>query len=606
MTESRRPDVRNIAIIAHVDHGKTTLVDAMLKQTGEFKAKADEVQECVMDSNDLERERGITILAKNTSVPYLSNTINIVDTPGHADFGSEVERTLTMVDGVLLLVDAYDGPMPQTRFVLKKALELGLNPIVVINKVDRPGAKPHEALDKTFALFVDLGATDPQLDFPIVYASGRDGWASFDAEHKTTDLKPLFETIIKHVPGPTADQNKPLQMLVTILGHDNFVGRIASGRIFSGRIQKNMPVTLIRRNGQQVKYRITKILRYFGMTQKEMESAEAGDIVAVAGVEEANVGDTIASADNPVALQPMNIDEPTLVMEFMVNDSPFAGQDGEFLTTRHLRDRLLHEQEINVGLRVEEIPNSSSFRVSGRGELHLSILIETMRREGFELAVSKPEVIDKEIDGKKMEPAEYLVLDIEDTYRGATLESLGARGAELKNMNLEGNRLRLEYVISARALIGFKSEFLTFTRGNGLMHHSFHGYIPRTKGERLRSKGVLIAQEAGTTTAYALESTQERGMLFVGPATPVYGGMIVGESSRDTTLTVNPCKKKALTNMRASGSDDAAILTPHRQLTLEQAIEFIETDELVEVTPKNIRLRKKILDHTLRKRFDSK
>ncbi len=606
MTELRRQDVRNIAIIAHVDHGKTTLVDSMLKQTGEFKVKADEAQEAVMDSNALERERGITILAKNTSVPYKDNTINIVDTPGHADFGSEVERTLKMVDGVLLLVDAYDGPMPQTRFVLKKALELGLNPIVVVNKVDRPGAKPHEALDKTFGLFVDLGATDPQLEFPIVYASGRDGWATLDLEHKSTDLKPLFETIIKHVPGPTADQGKPLQMLVTILGHDNFVGRIAIGRIFAGRVQKNMPVTLVRRNGEQVKFRITKILRYFGLVQREMESAQAGDIVAVAGVEDANVGDTIAAAENPVALEPMSIDEPTLVMEFMVNDSPFAGQDGEFLTTRHLRDRLIHEQEINVGLRIEEIPNSSSFRVSGRGELHLSILIETMRREGYELAVSKPEVIDKIIDGQKMEPAEFLVLDVEDTYQGAALECLGSRGAEMKNMLLEGKRLRLEYVISARALIGFKSEFLTLTRGTGLMHHSFHGYIPRTKGERLRQKGVLIAQEPGDTTGYALESTQERGVLFVGPNTPVYGGMIVGESSRDTTLTVNPCKKKQLSNMRATGSDDAVMLTPHRQLTLEQAIEFIETDELVEVTPKNIRIRKKILDHTARKRSESK
>ncbi len=604
MTETRRKDVRNIAIIAHVDHGKTTLVDAMLKQTGEFKVKADEAQEAVMDSNALERERGITILAKNTSVPYGDHTINIVDTPGHADFGSEVERTLKMVDGVLLLVDAYDGPMPQTRFVLKKALELGLNPIVVVNKVDRPGAKPHEALDKTFALFVDLGATDPQLDFPTVYASGRDGWASLDLEHKSDNLKPLFETIIKHVPGPTADQAKPLQMLVTILGHDNFVGRIAIGRVFAGRLQKNMPVTLIRRDGKQIKYRITKILRYFGLVQREMETAEAGDIVAVSGVEEANVGDTIAAAENPVALEPMTIDEPTLVMEFMVNDSPFAGQDGEFLTTRHLRDRLLHEQEINVGLRIEEIPNSSSFRVSGRGELHLSILVETMRREGFELAVSKPEVIDKKIDGVVMEPAEFLVLDVEDTYQGATLEGLGSRGAELKNMLLEGKRLLLEYVISARALIGFKSEFLTFTRGTGLMHHSFHGYIPRVKGERLRQKGVLIAQEPGLTTGYALESTQERGTLFVGPNVPVYAGMIIGESSRDNTLIVNPCKKKALSNMRATGSDDAVMLTPHRQLSLEQAIEFIETDELVEVTPKNIRLRKKILEHTARKRSE--
>jgi GTP-binding protein len=605
MSQTRRPDVRNIAIIAHVDHGKTTLVDAMLKQTGEFKTKVDDAQICVMDSNDLERERGITILAKNTSVPYMDHTINIVDTPGHADFGSEVERTLRMVDGVLLLVDALDGPMPQTRFVLKKALELGLRPIVVVNKVDRPGAKPHDALDKTFALFVDLGASDQQLDFPTVYASGRDGWATLDIDKKTTDLKVLFEAILQHVPGPLADQNKPLQMLVTILGHDNFVGRIATGRIFSGRIVKNQPVTLIKHSGAQAKFRITKILRYFGLTQREMESAEAGDIVAIAGIEDAKVGDTIASVENPVALEKMTIDEPTLVMEFMVNDSPFAGQDGEFLTTRHIRDRLIHEQEINVGLRVEEIPNSSSFRVAGRGELHLSILIETMRREGFELAVSKPEVIDKIVDGQKLEPAEYLVLDIDDANRGVTLECLGMRGGELKNMQLEGTRLRLEYVLGARGLIGFKSEFLTLTRGNGLMHHSFHGYIPRTRGERRRLKGVLIAQEPGTTTAYAMDGLQERGTMFVGTNVPVYGGMIVGESSRDTSLVVNPCKKKALSNMRSTGSDDAAILTPPKILSLEQAIEFIETDELVEITPKNIRLRKRYLDHTARKRFEN-
>lgn len=604
MTESRRNDVRNIAIIAHVDHGKTTLVDSMLKQTGEFKVKQDAAQECVMDSNDLERERGITILAKNTSVIYKDTTINIVDTPGHADFGGEVERILKMVDGVLLLVDAYDGPMPQTRFVLKKSLELGLRPIVVVNKVDRPGARPHEALDKTFGLFVDLGAHDTQLDFPVVYASGRDGWASLELEHKSENLFPLFDTIVKHVPAPAADPDKPLQMLVTILAHDNFVGRIAIGRIFAGEIKKNMPVTLVKRDGKQAKYRITKILRYFGLVQREMEAAQSGDIVAVAGVEDANVGDTIASADNPQALPPMTIDEPTLVMEFMVNDSPFAGQDGEFLTSRHLRERLLHEQEINVGLRIEEIANSSTFRVAGRGELHLSILIETMRREGFELAVSKPEVIDKVVDGKTLEPAEYLVLDVEETYQGASLELLGSRGAQMKDMKVENGRVRLEYIITARALIGFKSEFLTITRGNGLMHHSFYGYIPKEKGERLRQKGVLVAQEAGLTTAYAMESTQERGTLFVGTNTPVYEGMIIGECSRDNTLIVNPCKKKALTNMRASGSDDAAILTPPRILSLEQALEFIETDELVEITPKNIRLRKKYLDKNARKRAE--
>ena len=605
MSDQRRPDLRNIAIIAHVDHGKTTLVDAMLKQTGEFKAKADDAQECVMDSNDLERERGITILAKNTSVPYGGVTINIVDTPGHADFGGEVERILKMVDGALLLVDAYDGPMPQTRFVLKKSLELGLRPIVVINKVDRPGARPHEALDKTFALFMDLGASDHQLDFPIVYASGRDGWATTDLERKSTTLQPLFETIVQHVPGPSANEDKPLQMLVTILGHDNFVGRIAIGRVFAGRMRKNQPVTLIKRDGSKENFRVTKILRYFGLERREMEEVRAGDIAAISGVEDANVGDTVASADDPVALPPMEIDEPTLVMDFMVNDSPFAGQDGEFLTTRHLRERLSHEQEINVGLRIEEVGSTGTFRVAGRGELHLSVLIETMRREGYELAVSKPEVLDKVVNGEKLEPAEYLVLDIEEAHRGVTLECLGARGAELKNMHLEGNRMRLEYVITARALIGFKSEFMTLTRGNGLMHHSFYGHIPKTRGERLRQKGVLIALEPGLTTGYALEGLQERGTLFVGPNVPVYAGMIIGEASRDTSMIVNPCKKKALTNMRASGSDDAIMLTPARILSLEQAIEFIETDELVEVTPKNIRLRKKYLDHNQRKRAES-
>jgi len=602
MTENRRPDVRNIAIIAHVDHGKTTLVDSMLKQTGEFKTKIDDAQECVMDSNDLERERGITILAKATSVPYKGNNINIVDTPGHADFGGEVERILKMVDGALLLVDAFDGPMPQTRFVLKKSLELGLCPIVVINKVDRPGAKPHEALDKTFALFMDLGASDPQLDFPIVYASGREGWATLDLETKSKDLSPLFDTVMEHVPGPFGDADKPFQMLVTILAYDNFVGRIAIGRIFHGQIKKNSPVCLIKRDGRQINCKITKIVRFFGMERREMETAQAGDIAAIAGAEEANVGDTIATPENPVALPLLQIDEPTLAMDFLVNDSPFAGQEGTFLTTRHLRERLFHEQEINVGLRVDEADNTGIFRVSGRGELHLSILIETMRREGYEMAVSKPEVIDKVVNGQTLEPAEHLVLDVEETYQGATLECLGSRGANLKDMRKETTRIRLEYIISARALIGFKSEFLTLTRGTGLMHHSFHGYIPKVGQERLRQKGVLISQEKGLSTGYALESIQERGVLFIGPAIPIYAGMVIGESTRDTSLVVNACKKKALSNMRASGSDEAIMLTPHRQLSLEQAIEFIETDELVEVTPKSIRMRKKLLESSARRK----
>lgn len=599
-----RDDIRNIAIIAHVDHGKTTLVDAMLKQTGEFHVRPDEAQECVLDSNDLERERGITILAKNTSVPFQGVTINIVDTPGHADFGSEVERILKMVDGALLLVDAFDGPMPQTRFVLKKSLELGLKPIVVINKVDRPGAKPFEALDKTFSLFMELGATNEQLDFPTVYASGRDGWASLNLERPSADLKPLFETILNHVPPPAARLNDPFQLLITIIMHDDFVGRIGIGRVVRGQVKKNEQVMLIKRDGTQIQGRVTKLLSYRGLEILEKDLVQAGDIAAIAGLGEANVGDTIASLETPEALVPMHIDEPTLVMDFLVNDSPFAGQDGTFMTTRHLRDRLMHEQEINVGLKVEEVPGEQGFRVSGRGELHLSVLIETMRREGFELAVSKPEVIDREYRGVMCEPAEDLVVDVEQTYQGAVLENLGSRGAQMKNMHLEGNRLRLEYLITARALIGFKNELLNITRGTGLMHHSFHGFIPKTGAERHRLHGVLIALEKGLTTSYALDNLHDRGIMFVGRDVPVYGGMIVGEATRDKSMIVNPCKKKALTNMRAAGSDDTVILTPPRILSLEQAIEFIETDELVEVTPKNIRLRKKYLDANARKRAE--
>ncbi|MGQ0645853.1 MAG: translational GTPase TypA [Elusimicrobiota bacterium] len=603
VTENRRADIRNIAIIAHVDHGKTTLVDALLKQTGEFKVKQDEAQECVMDSNPQERERGITILAKCTSVPYNGTLINIVDTPGHADFGSEVERILKMVDGVLLLVDALDGPMPQTKFVLKKSLELGLHPIVVINKVDRPNADPHKALDNTFSLFVNLGATDPQLDFPIVYASGREGWAALDYKHPTPDLKPLFETVVKHVPGPLAHAAKPLQMLVTMLDYNSFVGRIGIGRILNGTLAKNQAVTLVKKDGKQISYRVTKLYGFFGLGRREIENAAAGDIVAVAGLEEVHVGDTIASSENPQALPPLEVDEPTISMEFMVNDSPFAGKEGKFLTSRHLRARLEQEKQTNVGLRIEEVGSQGVFKVSGRGELHLSVLIETMRREGYELAVSRPQVIYKEINGAVHEPAEYLVLDVEKQYQGALMENLGRRGAELKNMTVEGeNTLRLECVITARSLIGFKSEFLTQTKGTGLMHHSFHGYIPKQGDIALRANGVLVAKERGMTTSYALESLQERAILFVGPGVEAYEGMIVGQNSRDNDLVVNPCKKKALTNMRAAGSDDMIMLTPPRILTLEQAIEFVENDELVEITPKSLRLRKKALNYTVRRK----
>ncbi len=600
----RRTDVRNIGIIAHVDHGKTTLVDALFRQTGEFKVKADQAQECLMDSNPQERERGITILAKCTSVQYGDTRINIVDTPGHADFGSEVERILTMVDGVLLLIDALDGPMPQTRFVLRKSLELGLRPIVVINKVDRPFADPPKALNATFDLFVDLEASDEQLDFPILYASGKNGWASLELHHPSTDLKPLFETIIQHVPGPVADPAGPLQMLATMVDHNSYVGRIAIGRIHAGTVSRNQMVTLMKTDGRVLPLRVSKLYGFFGLERREIASAKAGDIVAVAGMEEARVGDTVAAAENPVALPPTLIDEPTLSIEFMVNDSPFSGRDGKFMTSRHLRERLEQEMKTNVGLRVEEL-EQNVFKVSGRGELHLSVLIETMRREGFELAVSRPQVILKTEGGKTLEPAEYLVVDLEQSYQGAVMENLGKRGLAIKNMHAEGgHRLRIEGVITARSLIGFKSEFLAQTKGTGLMHHSFHGYIPRTGAVTKRPLGVLVAKETGLGTSYALEALQQRSVLFVAPGTEIYAGMVVGQNARDNDMVVNPCKKKALTNMRAAGSDDLVQLTPPLIFSLEQAIAYIEDDELAEITPKTIRLRKKELDHSLRRKSE--
>ncbi len=599
--EARRTDIRNIAIIAHVDHGKTTLVDALLKQTGTAMSKVDAAQDCVMDSNPLERERGITILAKCTSVVYNGTTINIVDTPGHADFGSEVERILKMVDGVLLLVDSVDGPMPQTRFVLKKSLELGLCPIVVINKIDVPNAQPHVSLDRTFDLFVSLGATDPQLDFPIVYASGRQGWATMDAKSPAKDMKALFETIVKHVPAPLAHAAEPFQMLITMLDYSDFVGRIGIGRIFNGTVSKGQSIVLVRPDAPNINFRVTQLQGFVGLARREIDKAQAGDIVTIAGCAEVTVGNTFASAENPKALPPLTIDEPTLSMDFLVNDSPFAGKDGGlFLTTRQLRERLEREQETNVGLRIVEEGNSGVFKVSGRGELHLSILIETMRREGFELAVSRPEVIYKVENGKTLEPAEYLIIDIHKDYQGTVLESLGSRGADMKDMVVEGNdRLRLEYIITARALIGFKNELLTRTRGTGIMHHSFHGYVPKKDALITRKNGVMIAMEQGDTTGYALQNLQERGILFVGPGVPVYQGMIIGEHSRENDTVMNPNKKKQLSNMRATGTDEAIVLTPHRVLSLEQAIEYITDDELVEVTPKSIRLRKKdrLADH---------
>ncbi|MDE2490128.1 MAG: translational GTPase TypA, partial [Elusimicrobia bacterium] len=590
------------------DHGKTTLVDSMLKQTGEFHVKADEAQDQVLDSNPLERERGITILAKNTSVPYKGTTINIVDTPGHADFGSEVERILKMVDGALLVVDAVEGPMPQTRFVLRKALALGLHPIVVINKMDRPHIRPVEALNKVFDLFVDLGATDPQLDFAVVYAAGKAGWASYEAEKPGTDLSPLFDTILKSVPGPAVDQSKPLQMLVTMLDYSNYLGKIGIGRIQNGTIAKGQTTALIKaEDGKVLPGKITMLQMYFGLKRRDVDAAQAGDIVALAGLETINVGDTVSSAETPVALPPLEIDEPTLSMEFMINNSPLSGREGKFVTARHLKDRLSKEAQVNVGLKIEPLQGEGHFKVSGRGELHLSVLIETMRREGFELAVSRPQVIFREVGGKLCEPMENLVVDAPADYQGALIESLGRRMGRMLNMAPEGNtRVRLEYEIPSRGLMGFKSELMALTKGQGMMHHSFHGYGPKGDDPAPRPNGVLICKEAGTTTGYALANLQERSAFFLGPGVEVYEGMIVGTNSRQSDMIVNPCKAKALTNMRSKASDEAIQLEPPRILSLEQALEFIADDELVEATPQSLRLRKKVLNASLRKRAEEK
>ncbi|HUT86033.1 MAG TPA: translational GTPase TypA, partial [Elusimicrobiales bacterium] len=555
--KNRRDDLRNIAIIAHVDHGKTTLVDAILKQTGEFNVKAEEAQDMVLDSNPLERERGITILSKCTSVPYKGNTINIVDTPGHADFGSEVERILQMVDGALMLVDAVDGPMPQTRFVLRKALSLGLVPIVVINKMDNPHANAASAVDKIINLFIDLGATEPQLDFPILYASAKNGWVVANMQEEQKDLQPLFDTIINTVHPPLADESKNLQMLVTMLDYNNFVGQIGIGRIVNGKMQTGQNVLLINSSGAKKQVKITRIEKFLGLRRVETETAKAGDIIAVAGLKDVDVGDTLCCLDNPDILIPLVIDEPTISMEFMVNDSPFAGLEGEFITSRHLKNRLLKEAKTNVGLKIEELPGEGKFKVSGRGELHLAILIETMRREGFEIAVSSPEVILKKENGQILEPTEYLSIDIENEHQGVVFEMLGERGAVMKNMIPEGTqRVRLEYIIPSSSLIGFKSEFLTSTRGVGIMHHSFNGYAPKTTNIKFRKNGVFIVKNAGRTTAYAMYSLQNQGGFFVHPITQVYAGMIVGQNSRDNDLIVNPCKEKNLTNMRKKGSEE--------------------------------------------------
>ena len=600
-----RNDIRNIAIIAHVDHGKTTLVDAMFKASHVFRTN-EKMDERVMDSNDLEKERGITILSKNTAVMYNDIKINIVDTPGHADFGGEVERVLKMVDSVLLVVDSYEGPMPQTKFVLKKALELKLKPIVVINKIDKPNARPENVIDEVFDLFLELGADDEQLDFPIIYASAREGFARFNVEDTNEDMEPLFKTIVDHVEPPKGEIDGPFQMLVTTLDSSEYVGKIAIGKIHRGTVKKNQSVALVRQDGTKSNYRITAVFGYNGLKREEVEEAGLGDIIAVSGVLDANIGETIADAQNPEALPFIKIDEPTLSMNFMVNDSPFAGKEGEFVTSRHLRDRLMKELETNVSLRVKEI-TPDCFEVSGRGELHLSVLIETMRREGVELQVSKPSVIFKEENGKKVEPIEHLTIDVPEEFMGAVMEKMGPRKGEMVNMTSAVNGYtRLEFSIPARGLIGFRNEFMTDTKGNGIMNHVFEGYAPY-KGEiESRSRGSIVSFEQGDAIAYGLFNAQERGRLFITPGTPVYQGMVVGECSRADDLDINVCKGKKLTNTRASGSDDAVKLVPITPMTLEKSIEFIGNDELVEVTPESIRIRKRYLDAAERKRMISR
>ena len=592
----KRNNIRNIAIIAHVDHGKTTLVDGMLRQSGIFREN-EQVQERVMDSNDLERERGITILSKNTSVRYKDIKINIVDTPGHADFGGEVERVLKMVDGVLLLVDAFEGPMPQTRFVLRKALQMNLKPIVVVNKIDRPEARPREVVDEVLDLFIELGADDDQIEFPVVYASSREGYAVLDINDERRDLEPLFKTIIERVPAPAGEEDKPLQFLVSNIDYDDYVGRIAVGRVDRGRISAGQQVAVCKKDGTVYRSRTGRIYVFEGLKRIECEEAGVGEIVAVSGIDDINIGETICDAEVPEPLPFVDIDEPTVSMTFSVNDSPFAGREGTYVTSRHLRDRLFKELETNVSLRVEETDSADSFKVSGRGELHLSILIETMRRQGYEFQVSKPKVILKEIDGVVCEPIELLMIDVPEEYMGTVMEKLGSRKAEMTDMRsaAEGY-VRLEFKIPARGLIGYRSEFLTDTKGNGIMNHIFYGYEPY-KGEiTQRQRGSLVAWEDGEAVTYGLYNAQERGTLFITPGTMVYEGMIVGENSRNEDIVVNVCKKKHVTNMRAAGSDEALRLTSPRILSLEQALEFISDDELVEVTPKNIRLRKRILD----------
>ena len=592
---SKRENLRNVAIIAHVDHGKTTLVDELLKQSGTFREN-EQVQERVMDSNDLERERGITILSKNTAVHYKNTKINIVDTPGHADFGGEVERILTMVDGVLLLVDAFEGCMPQTRFVLKKALNLKKKVLVVVNKIDRPGARPSEVIDEVLDLFIELGADEDQIEFPVVYASAKDGYSSLDPDVREGDMRPLLDAILEHISAPDGDIDGPLQILFSSLDYDDYIGRIGVGRVERGKILRGENVVLCKQDGKQENVKISRLYQFEGLKRVEVDSAMMGDIVCVSGIADLNIGET---ACDPECIEPLpfvKIDEPTISMNFIVNDSPFAGREGKFVTSRNLRDRLFKEVETNVSMRVEETDSTDTFKVSGRGELHLSILIETMRRQGYEFQVSRPEVIYKTINGQLCEPIELLIIEIPEQYVGSVIEKLGSRKGELENMgSRNGGATHLEFKIPARGLIGYRSEFMTDTNGNGIMNQLFAGYEPYKGDIQTRERGSIVVHETGTSTGYGLFNTQDRGRLFIGPGVEVYEGMIVGECSRNEDIVCNVCKKKQMTNTRAAGSDDALRLVPHSTLSLEQSMEFIKDDELLEVTPESLRLRKRVL-----------
>jgi GTP-binding protein len=596
-------DIRNVAIIAHVDHGKTTLVDQMLRQSGQYR-ESELRGTCILDSNDLERERGITILAKNIALQYGVTKINLVDTPGHADFGGEVERTLTLADGCLLLVDAAEGVMPQTRFVLRKAFARGLKPIVVINKIDRPDARISEVLNAVFDLFLELGATDEQMEFPVIFASGRDGIASLDQNVRGTDLVPLFEAVLKHVPPPVTRPNDPLQMLVTSLDYNEFLGRLAVGRITAGSIRKNQRIAHMGRSGGKSNLPVKGLFTFDRLGRVEAEEAFSGDVCAVVGIADIDIGDTIACPDSPSALEPIAVDEPTLSMVFRINDSPFAGREGTFVTSRQLRERLMKELEKNVAMRVTSEPDKTDeFHVAGRGMLHLSILIETMRREGFELSVTKPRVLMKEIDGETMEPIEFLVIEAPQVAVGAVMELVGNRRAECLKMESNGLTSHIEFTIPARGLIGLRNRLMTATSGEAIAHHNFHEYAPNRGPIPGRASGVLISNETGRVTGHALEALQDRGILFVAPGDEVYEGQVVGEHCRDNDLTVNVCREKKLTNMRASGSDKTVVIKPPRQVNLELALEYIDDDELVEVTPSAIRIRKIYLKENERKRF---